>query len=378
MSSIDIYAILESKPHNSHYLKRYYKFIKFCQEINQNIDEIEYTENHHICPKAYDLFPEYTDLRVYAWNSVNLTARQHILAHVMLWKAYGGSQTMAIDCMVNKFNSDTNANLSSRKVPTSIAIRYSALCKEDANLVRGEFHKGKATFKDAEGNTYYLSCDDPVIQELGLVGKNSGTSHSEESIAKMSASKLKYKKIILYCLNAKTKISAFDDNLNEYLAQGWLPFLAGEDRELRKLVANKKVSNKTKGNCRFMYQDGTYYGVIKTDDPIIQELNLVPHVTENQRKQMVKWSQAAADSNRGTNIYNNGVDEARFDEDPGGEWKIGRLPRSPEWDKKQKEATSKQGHKFWNNGVECRLLKPDEAVPEGWVPGMIKRGPRKN
>lgn len=343
MSSINIYAILESKPNNPHYLKRYYKFIQFCQEINQNIDENEYMEEHHICPKAEDLFPEYKSFKHNPWNKINLTFRQHIICHLMLAKAYRKSQIYALYFLLKIANPELNHKFSAnRSVPSKKILMYLENARKQNAIERKNF------------------------------------KHSEESIAKMVASKLKYKKIILYCLNAKTKISAFDDNLNEYLAQGWLPFLAGEDRELRKLVANKKASDKTKGNCRFMYQDGTYYGVIKTDDPIIQELNLVPHVTENQRKQMVKWGQAAADSNRGTNIYNNGVDEARFDEDPGGEWKIGRLPRSPEWDKKQKEATSKQGHKFWNNGVECRLLKPDETVPEGWVPGMIKRGPRKN
>ena len=54
---MDIYKILSSKTHNSHHLSRYIKFIKNLE--NQSFQENEFTEIHHICPKAKDLFPEY-------------------------------------------------------------------------------------------------------------------------------------------------------------------------------------------------------------------------------------------------------------------------------------------------------------------------------
>ena len=56
---MDIHYILSSKPHNSHYLKRYIKFIQACQ--HKNINYGGYTEKHHICPKADDMFPEYAN-----------------------------------------------------------------------------------------------------------------------------------------------------------------------------------------------------------------------------------------------------------------------------------------------------------------------------
>lgn len=43
-----------------HYLERYIKFIKWCTEANKNISASIYTEEHHIAPKAKDLFPEYS------------------------------------------------------------------------------------------------------------------------------------------------------------------------------------------------------------------------------------------------------------------------------------------------------------------------------
>ena len=88
MTSNDIYAILSSKSHNPHYLNRYYKFILLCTLANKNLSKSVYTENHHICPKAKDHFPEYTNLRIFPWNSIRLTRRQHIIAHYILAKSY--------------------------------------------------------------------------------------------------------------------------------------------------------------------------------------------------------------------------------------------------------------------------------------------------
>jgi hypothetical protein len=91
MSIYDIKEILSSKPHNPHYLKRYIWFIEYCQKANK--DYIGYTEKHHICPQAKDLFPEYKSLRKHPWNCVVLTPRQHLIAHFILVKIYPDSQS---------------------------------------------------------------------------------------------------------------------------------------------------------------------------------------------------------------------------------------------------------------------------------------------
>jgi len=83
---MDIYAILSTRSHNPHYLNRYIRFIKACQV--KNLDFEGYTEKHHICPKADDMFPEYICFRENPWNCVILKPRQHYIAHVILYKAY--------------------------------------------------------------------------------------------------------------------------------------------------------------------------------------------------------------------------------------------------------------------------------------------------
>lgn len=101
MTSIDIYNILSSKPHNTHYLNRYYKFIlSFQHQIK--IEGV--TELHHICPKSKKLFPEYSKLKDHIWNGVHLTFRQHYIAHLLLWKTYHGEQTQAFRLMCLRSN----------------------------------------------------------------------------------------------------------------------------------------------------------------------------------------------------------------------------------------------------------------------------------
>lgn len=115
-ASMDIYAILSSKPHNPHHLKRYIKFIEYYKMADEQTIDIE---RHHICPKAYDLFPEYTDFKIHSWNKINLTRRQHLIAHRMLYKTFGGTQLNAYFFLlhINKIrkNTDKEAEILYRK-----------------------------------------------------------------------------------------------------------------------------------------------------------------------------------------------------------------------------------------------------------------------
>ncbi len=43
-----------------------------------------YFEEHHILPRC--MFPEYENLKVYTWNSVLLTPREHFICHYLLCK----------------------------------------------------------------------------------------------------------------------------------------------------------------------------------------------------------------------------------------------------------------------------------------------------
>lgn len=97
MTSIDIYSILSSKPHNVHYLKRYVCYLGLCKSKNKNLQD---KHIHHIIPAS--MFPEYKNLRVNTWNSIILTPRQHYIAHAILAKTFAKEMHNAFVLMRNR------------------------------------------------------------------------------------------------------------------------------------------------------------------------------------------------------------------------------------------------------------------------------------
>jgi len=103
-----IAEILRTKPHDGRQLARYVKFIETRTPKSGPI------EKHHICPRAKDLFPEYGSFYDHPWNRIDLTPREHYVAHLLLWKTYGGSQTRAIKMMTlrgSKFYESVKQNV---------------------------------------------------------------------------------------------------------------------------------------------------------------------------------------------------------------------------------------------------------------------------
>jgi hypothetical protein len=186
--------VLKSKPHNPHYLNRYVKFIQNCIKHNNYDNESIKYEDHHICPKADDLFPEYKNLNVYSWNKAKLTTRQHIISHVILWKAYPSfsSQMIALEYMIVEFPEN-------RSIPTAISIRYAEKIKQEYK----DWRKGRSTYADENGNRFFLHRDDPIIKEHNLISFKTGQKQSQETIDMISETKRKSpnRTIKMYFLN---------------------------------------------------------------------------------------------------------------------------------------------------------------------------------
>lgn len=272
---MDIYFLLSSKPHNSHYLRRYYKFILSCKENNKKLDKWVYTENHHICPKSNDLFPEYKNFNKFNWNRVKLTARQHIVAHIILAKCFGKSQKLALCFMVYGRNGLNDEKKSHYKT------KYFEKLREEYSTWR----KGKATYIDSEGNKFFLETSDPLINELSLVGNNKGMTHSEESKQRMISTK---ERVYLYRgLEILYLLTRDEDVIQQKLSEGF-SFEKDEEvflqqRKENKLKKNEKQSQVMKGLCQHYFPDGRHYGMLYRDDPIIKELNLIPFKEENRQ-----------------------------------------------------------------------------------------------
>jgi hypothetical protein len=200
---------------------------------------------------------------------------------------------------------------------------------------------------------------------------------TEESKEKMRRAKDPYRKITLYKLDqSKTILLTETEIIDELLADGWNYELTDEDREYNKLQGYKSASEKMKGKGNFMYPDGTFYGKIPLNDPIIDELGLVVHRTENQNKQCKEALTLGTVYNTGKKAYNNGEVEKNFvpGEEPEG-WIAGGLKR------KEYAPSSKTGSKVYNDGVKNYTVYEGEEPESHWVSGMLtkveKRKPRR-
>jgi hypothetical protein len=130
-------------------------------------------ETHHICPKANDLFPEYKSFKLYKWNKIKLSYRQHFIAHWLLWKAYGGSQTIAFSAMQNQNSNRDKIVLKSSKI-------FEKLRKE-AYLLMSIKNKGYAVYIDKNGNKIRCLTTEQRVLSRELVSTSHGRQYAHRS-----------------------------------------------------------------------------------------------------------------------------------------------------------------------------------------------------
>ena len=152
---MNIYTILSSKPHNTHYLIRYINFIN-----SRDNNKTGYTEKHHICPKAMDLFPEYGNLIRNLWNSVVLTAREHFIAHWLLWKAFPKTTMSTAFILMGRKNSN---RLNSKS--------YQSL-KEEYSIINSESQIGRKWDSDIPHFNKGRICTPETKKLMSLSRKN--------------------------------------------------------------------------------------------------------------------------------------------------------------------------------------------------------------
>lgn len=185
---------LKSLDGNPHYINRYFKFIESCRESSEG-----YTEGHHILPRS--LFKQYESE---SWNIIELTARQHFVAHIMLAKAYGGSMWAALHMMSNcnqdgkrtyKFTSRLYCTMKlgyikllSERMSGSGNPMYGTSRSGELNPMFGKKHSAAALEKQSQARVAYFSDEDNrmVGAKNGMYGK----THSEEARGLISNSML--------------------------------------------------------------------------------------------------------------------------------------------------------------------------------------------
>jgi len=378
-----ILEILLSKPHVKHYLDRYFKFILKCRHTNLNIATSTYMETHHICPKAHDMFPEYKDLRMHSWNAIALTARQHIIAHVLLWKAYPeiSSPGITVYYMLHVQNTSTY-NKNQRTVPNSIDIRYAAKSKESFMIWRA----GRGCYKDSVGNMFFILPSDPLIDELQLVGHMQGTTRTDEIRKKMSASKDPNRRITLYKGVDSKRVRKHSDLAKSLISEGWHAKRTAEEYGMieSKRYANSSASLKHRSD--YALPDGTFFGKLYADDPDIISLNLITFNLSKKRAAAISNQPLCVAANIGTMWYNNGSINKKFKSAPGYPWVAGVLYSDAESVKHSRAKGLREnrvGYVCYTDGAKNFYVGPGEPVDPSWVLGMkpqaksVKRSTRQ-
>ena len=381
MSSHIIYEFALPKAKNIHYLKRYLKFIEQCKIANVN-NPPDYIENHHILPKAKDLFPEFADNKQkYKWNSVNLSFRQHLIAHIMLWKIFGWSQIRALQMMMS---CSKNENwLKNRKIPPSIELRY----LEKVQLAYVEYAKNKSYYYDENKQMYFLDNNDSLITELNLKGNTAGSKWYNNGIENFRINKGEEPNPIwiegrliafsdevlkMYSEKALGAIMYNDGIHNFYVSIGnepeshWVKGMIIQNEEKHeaslakrsKRFANSKWYNN--GVRNFNVADG------ELPNPDWIEGKLCNFTEEG----LEKLSKKAKNSRH----YNDGIRNFKVDAgvEPDPSWVKGMII-DPEVQAGIAEFNRKKftGSQFWNDGVKNHLVFIGQEPEPGWVRGML-------
>lgn len=181
---------------NQHYLNRYNRFIDVLK--TQNI--IGYSEKHHIIPKSLGGVDT-------ADNLVSLTARQHYVAHWMLWKIYGGVMTTAFNYMngIKRYGTRLNSK-------TAAILKHQEIERQKLKVFSEE------TRQKMRDKKLGRVLPEETKTKLRLI--NLGKKRTEEFCRKVSeAKKGKTNGRIGYTQSKETKLKIAEANFNRPIIQ---------------------------------------------------------------------------------------------------------------------------------------------------------------
>jgi hypothetical protein len=181
-----------SSVYNMNYQKIYDGLIAQCQ-ARQSL--AGYKERHHIIPKSLGGSNNTSNL-------VDLTAREHFIAHFLLAKLHGGNQWSSIKRMRGNDDFYINSRLyevARREVAKATSQRFKGVAKSAATKAKMSASARKYHGTDLKpvrvkrGEEGYVSpikgVPRPTPWRIGVTPANKGVPVSEEIRAKLSAAK---------------------------------------------------------------------------------------------------------------------------------------------------------------------------------------------
>ena len=149
-------------------------------KLNKDNAEYKYYETHHIIPKKIN--PKYSNLKECPWNGILLTAREHFICHILLWKFYKKSgTTFEIQQSAKAIHSLNNMGKYNSRIYES--HKLGLVCSEHTKTQIGKANKGKTSIIENDKIIRIDSKDyNPEIHNH----YNKGRKHSDEVNAKKS------------------------------------------------------------------------------------------------------------------------------------------------------------------------------------------------
>ena len=144
-------------------------------------------ERHHILPKGKYLFPEFKSLKIYKWNSVSLTHKEHFVCHLLLTKMTTGRARSS--CVYGLMRFSTGLDKCNSRQYEKARSLFSSVRKGDPSP-----HKGKpGRIWTDEAKVEHSTLMKQVMQDENIRHKCSvakkdkpGNKHTDISRSKIS------------------------------------------------------------------------------------------------------------------------------------------------------------------------------------------------
>jgi hypothetical protein len=155
---------------------RYQKFIK--SRKDRTIPKDSIIEKHHIIPKSLggDNSKE---------NLIKLTAKEHFIAHLILWKAYGGKMAQAFFMMNQR-------NTTSGKYEGKLTSRQYSRLREDHSIYRKKFQHKEESKKKTSASMIGVSKSQSHRENIAKARKG---THTSDEVKKILSESHKGKKL---------------------------------------------------------------------------------------------------------------------------------------------------------------------------------------
>lgn len=310
-------------------------------------------EVHHILPRS--LFPEFSNLRIFPFNSVNLLYSDHVKAHYLLTKVVENDKIVFAFNMMFSFKESERADILSEEEYNDLKSKYRNIVKSSKFVTR--LNGSRWMIKNGKSKNVSKECIEEYLQngwEFGCLNFKDKVWANKDNI-NIRIEKQKLQKYILNGYNrGRTKDSMMQNKVGIYKDNKSV-FIPKE--ELQKFLNDgwKKgiISKSTKGMVR-VYKGDKNKTISKCD--IDKFLNDGWMLGSKQNHPEIK---------KCSYIYvNNGEI-------------IKRIP--PELEEEYKNKGFVRGHLklyYVNNGITNKRVLENEIenyLKSGWVRGMKKR-----